>query len=184
MTTLDYPEDVTPLDPATCDEKRTTRRSGAGLRSRVAPLIAATLLCAFSSMAFADLRISGSDTLELYFQDALNQFERGDGAGIPVTASYKGSQVGLTDLCTHQALIAPSSAKMDAKSASLCAEQGVTPVELPIAFDAIVVIANPHLASMGELSLSELKTIFSAESAGKIVRWSQVRASMPDSPLS
>jgi ABC-type phosphate transport system substrate-binding protein len=31
--------------------------------------------------------------------------------------------------------------------------------------------------------MDELKAIFSAENTGKVVRWSQVRANIPDSPL-
>ena len=36
---------------------------------------------------------------------------------------------------------------------------------------------------MGEIKLAELKTIFAPENGGKVVRWSQVRPGLPDTPL-
>jgi len=153
-------------------------------RSRCAALACATLLSCGAQAAFAQLKISGSETLEPLFQDALNQFARGDGAGISVSASYKGSSVGWTELCAKQVAIAPSSVKMEAKAAARCQEDHVALVELPIAFDAVVVIANPRLAALGSLSGDELKNIFAVQGNGAAMRWSQVRPNMPDSPMS
>jgi phosphate transport system substrate-binding protein len=153
-------------------------------RKPLASIATAALLWSLNACAWADLRISGSETLEPYFQDALNQFARGEGAGIPVKASYKGSLAGLKDLCRGQAAIVPSSSQMDAETMRLCRDAGIAYVELPIAFDAVVVIANPRLAALGELGMNDLKTIFSADNAGKIIRWQQLRPGLPDTPLS
>ena len=150
---------------------------------RTAAAFVAVLMGLAAIPARADIRISGSDTLEPYFQDASSQFARSDGAGVPITASYKGSIAGLKDLCLGLATISPSSTKIDAAISQQCADRHIGVVELPLAFDAIVVIANPHLASAGELSLAELKAIFTPENAGKVVRWSQVRPSLADAPL-
>jgi phosphate transport system substrate-binding protein len=153
-------------------------------RAPLAALATTALLWSFSGGARADLRISGSDTLQPYFQDALAQFSRGDGAGIPVKASYKGSLAGMKDLCSGQATIVPSSSRMAAATSRLCRDAGIAYVELPIAFDAVVVIANPRLAARRELGMNDLKAIFSADSAGKIVRWQQLRPGFPESSLS
>jgi phosphate transport system substrate-binding protein len=151
---------------------------------RFVVITTATLLWSACTGAWADLRITGSDTLEPYFQDALSQFARGDGVGIPTKVSFKGSLVGLKEMCSGEATIVPSSSQIDGETARLCRDAGITYVELPIAFDAVVMIANPRLTPIGALGLNELKAIFSADSAGKVVRWQQVRASLPDSPLS
>jgi phosphate transport system substrate-binding protein len=136
-----------------------------------------------TSGAQADLKISGSDTLESLFQNALNQFARGPGGGVPVTAQYKGSTLGLRDLCEGRANIAPASSRIDDSMVLRCQQSGIGYVELPLAFDAVVVIAHPSRAAIGELTMAELKTIFSPDSAGKITRWSQVRANQADTPL-
>lgn len=152
------------------------------LRRFVHSAWAAALLVS-SSAVWADLKISGSDTLEPFMQDALSQFVRKGGADVPIVASFKGSAVGLRDLCEGRANLAPSSVRMDADGGKRCESGRVAYVELPLAFDAIVVIAHPSRAALGELSMAELKIIFHPENAGKVVRWSQVRASLPDAPL-
>jgi phosphate transport system substrate-binding protein len=145
-------------------------------------LVLAVGLC-LASASRADLKISGSETLENLFQDALSQYARGPGAGVPVTASYKGSGLGLRDLCEARANIVPASSRMDDSTAAKCQQAGVGYLELPLAFDAVVVIAHPSRAAMAELSMAELKTIFAPDSATKIMRWSQVRPGLPDTAL-
>ncbi len=132
----------------------------------------------------AELKIAGSETMESFMLDALGQFKRGPGAAIPVTASFKGTNAGLRDLCEGRAAIVPASAKIDAESARRCEANRVAYFELPVAFDAVVVVANPARAGLGELSMAELSTIFHPDNAGKVLRWQQVRATLPDAPLS
>jgi phosphate transport system substrate-binding protein len=142
-----------------------------------------SVLVGLSGAAHADLKIAGSDTLEAFMQNALSQFRRSDGASIPVTASFKGSSAGLRDLCEGRAAIVPSSSRIDSENQRRCDTTKTGYMELPIAFDAIVVIANPARAALGELNLDELKAIFHPDSAGKVMRWRQVRASLADTPL-
>ena len=149
----------------------------------VARVLAVALCVSLSGLAHAELKISGSDTLESYFQDAVSQFTRGVSPAIPVSASYKGTGAGFRDLCDGRVGIAPASAQIDTESAKRCADNRVAYVEMPLAFDAIVVIAHPSRAAAGELSMAELKAIFHPENAGKVTRWSQVRANLPDTPI-
>jgi len=136
-----------------------------------------------SGAAHADLKIAGSDTLEAFMQDALSQFKRSDGASIPVTASFKGSSAGLREMCEGRTAIVPASSPIDPEHQRRCDTAKIGYLELPVAFDAIAVIANPARAALGELNLDELKTIFQPDSAGKVLRWRQVRASLADTPL-
>lgn len=139
--------------------------------------------CMAAASAHAELKISGSDTLENYFQDATNQFTRAAGIPVPVTASYKGTSAGFRDLCEGRAMLAPASTRIDADTARKCESTRVVPLELPLAHDAVVVIAHPNRAGLGELSMAELKTIFHPDNSGKVTRWSQVRATAAEAPL-
>jgi phosphate transport system substrate-binding protein len=151
--------------------KCTTRRHTAWI---------ALAIATWASAAHADLKVSGSDTLEPLMHSALNKFSVAQGGNVAIAATFKGTAAGLRDLCEGKAVIAPASARIDADAAGKC---GVPFLELPLAFDAIAVIAHPSKAALGDLSLSELKTIFHPDHAGKIVRWSQVRTGYADSPL-
>jgi phosphate transport system substrate-binding protein len=145
--------------------------------------LVATALSIGSASAGAELKISGSDTLEPFMQDALSQFARAGANDVPVSVSFKGTSAGLRDLCEGRAGIAPASVRIDPDSIKRCEANRVNYLELPIAFDAVVVIAHPSRSGLGELDMSELKAIFHPEQAGKTVRWSQVRANQPDLAL-
>jgi phosphate transport system substrate-binding protein len=131
----------------------------------------------------AELRVSGSDTLESYFLDAVSQYSRRAGPDLKVTQSYKGTGAGFKDLCDAKTDIVPASSPVDADTTRRCKTNGIDIVELPLAFDAVVVVANPSRAGLGELTPTELKAIFHPDSAGKVQRWSQVRGGLPDLPL-
>lgn len=151
---------------------------GASLR-----LATCVALFVLAGAAHADLKIAGSDTLEPFMQDALSQFKRAGGSAIPVSASFKGSSSGLRDLCEGCAGIVPASNRIDPENQRRCESAGIGFLELPIAFDAVVIIANPSRAGMGELKMEELKILFHPDSAGKVTRWRQVRPSLPDTPI-
>jgi phosphate transport system substrate-binding protein len=142
--------------------------------------LTAVALAVSASAAQAEIKVSGSDTLEAFTQNALSQFNRSQGGNVPIAASFKGTAAGLRDLCEGKVGIAPASARMDAEQARKC---GIPYLELPIAFDAIAVIAHPAKAALGELSMAELKTIFHPDNAGKVTRWSQVRVGSGDAPM-
>jgi phosphate transport system substrate-binding protein len=145
---------------------------------------AALLLgCLWASVAWAEVKVSGSETLESLFQNALGQYARGPGAGVPISASYKGTGQGLRDLCEGRAQVVPASSQIDSATVLKCTQNKVAFHEMPLAFDAVVVIAHPSRKALGELSMAELKLIFSPESAAKITRWSQVREGQPEGAL-
>ena len=79
-----------------------------------------TLGLAASSMASAELKIAGSDTLEPYFQNALSQYARGLGAGVQVKADYKGTTQGFRELCEGRATIVPASSKLEGDALARC----------------------------------------------------------------
>ena len=137
-----------------------------------------------ASSASAQIRISGSETLESFFQAGLSQYARGPGAGVVVKAEYKGTGQGFKDLCDGRAALVPASAKLEGDALRRCQSAQVNPVELPIAWDAVVVVAHPSHAAMGEITMAELKAIFDPASAGKVMSWAQVRAGQADTPLS
>lgn len=150
---------------------------------KLVSIVAASLLLVAHGASANEVRISGSDTLESLFQNASSQYARSAGAGWKVTQSFKGTTAGLRDLCEGRADIAPASAPMDPDTARRCQANGVEAVEVPLAMDAVVVVAHPARSGLGSLNLDELKAIFHPESSGKVTRWSQVRAGSSDAPL-
>lgn len=146
-------------------------------------LAAAILLAGAVVPAAAQIKVSGSDTLETYTRDSLMHFERAGSGKVEVVASFKGTSAGLRDLCDGRAGIAPASSRMDRDTATRCEASKVSYLELPIAVDAIAVVMHPSRRALGELTMAELNVIFNPDSAAKVTRWAQVRAGLPDAPL-
>lgn len=64
-----------------------------------------------------------------------------------------------------------------------CNKGGVRYIELPIAFDALTVVVNPKNSWAKDITLAELKKMWSPAASLKITRWNQIRGNWPDQPL-
>lgn len=80
--------------------------------------IAASIL--FSGSALAEIKVSGSDTLESYFHNALSQYARGPGTGVPSKSEFKGTSAGFKDLCEGRVSIAAASTKLEGDALAAC----------------------------------------------------------------
>ncbi|AEK64182.1 Phosphate ABC transporter, periplasmic phosphate-binding protein pstS [Collimonas fungivorans Ter331] len=154
------------------------------IRSMYLRSASATLFSVFglmSTLAQADVRISGSDTEENLITTAVTQYQRGSKSDIK--AEFKGTSVGFKDLCKGAADIVPASNKIQADQAKACADKKISYLELPIAYDAVAVIVNKANNWTNDLTMAELKSIFHPESYGKVTHWNQVRMAYSDAPL-
>jgi phosphate transport system substrate-binding protein len=65
-----------------------------------------------------------------------------------------------------------------------CAKLGITYFELPVAFDALTVVANPQNKFLDKgITVEQLKKMWEPAAQGKITRWNQIDPSWPDAPL-
>jgi len=61
-----------------------------------------------------------------------------------------------------------------------CGENGVTPIELPVATDALTVVVNPEADWIDCLTVEQLREIWRADGAE---RWSDINDDWPDEPF-
>src|SRR5690606_4090773 len=64
-----------------------------------------------------------------------------------------------------------------------CREAGVEYIELPVAFDALTVVIHPDNTWAEELTVEQLRRMWSPDSQGVVETWNQVDPSFPDRPL-
>jgi phosphate transport system substrate-binding protein len=122
------------------------------------------------------LTIKGSDTMvhltsewaEAFMNDypEMNVSVTGGGSGTGIAALINGT----TDIC-----IASREIKEDEKR--LAEQKGISPVELPVAQDAIAVIVNPD-NPVNELTMEQMKEIFS----GAASNWNHITGGL-DRPI-
>jgi phosphate transport system substrate-binding protein len=126
----------------------------------------------------AEVSIAGSDTVEPILSAAVDQFKRSK-----PTANVKleslGTGTGFAALCKGEADIAMASRAITAKEKTVCAGNKRDYIELPIAWDAVVLVSHPGNTWLRELSIGEVRSLWELASNNKVMQWNQVRANFP-----
>jgi phosphate transport system substrate-binding protein len=97
-----------------------------------------------------------------------------------LTAKPTGSSAGFRSMLAKTSTINGASRAINAKELKAAAEAGIGFLEVPIAFDALSIMANPRNAWLKSLTTVELQTIFAQ---GGPTSWKQVRADFPDARI-
>jgi len=142
-------------------------------------LILASLCCGMASSAQAQLRYVGSDSVEPVIEAAHGSFMRGH-PDFKLQLQTNGSSSGLRELCTGRAALAGSSRPIKTDEQHDCTAAGITPMEIPIALDAVALIVSRKNTWLQDLTLAELRNVFAPASAGKLMQWKQLRPGFPD----
>jgi phosphate transport system substrate-binding protein len=94
-----------------------------------------------------------------------------------------GTSAGFREFCAGQTAISHASRPINRKELSVCKAAGVEFYELPIGFDAITVVVHPSNSWAQDITLPELKKVWSRSAEKKLMRWNQIRASWPERPI-
>ncbi|WP_448525823.1 PstS family phosphate ABC transporter substrate-binding protein [Parathermosynechococcus lividus] len=127
------------------------------------------------------IRIDGSSTVFPVTEAAAEAFQKAQGGKVRVTVGVSGTGGGFKKFCRGETDISNASRPILAKEIADCKAAGVNFIELPIAYDALTVVVNPQNTWATNLTVDELKKIWSPDS--KINNWSQVRQGFPNVPL-
>jgi phosphate transport system substrate-binding protein len=165
--------------------------------SRVSILIALTALTALSLFAVAcgggdddgdasgvsgSVAIDGSSTVFPVTEAVAEEF-RAVEPGVRVTVGVSGTGGGFKKFCAGETDISDASRPIKESEQADCAANGVEYLELRVGLDGLAVVTNPETDFLDGLTLEELALIWSPESEGEIMRWSQVRAGFPDEAI-
>ena len=145
-------------------------------------LLAAMAMLSVFSVANADtVKIDGSSTVFPITEGVAEDFQKE--TKHKVTVGVSGTGGGFKKFCRGETDISNASRPISQKEIDECKKQGITFYELPVAFDALTVVISPRNDFIQQLTVPELKTLWSAESQGKITRWNQVNPAFPDRPI-
>lgn len=128
--------------------------------------------------ATGSLRISGSSTVFPLTAEIAREFQAA-GFGGDVAVDKTGTSAGLRSLCLDGTVeIANASRAINQAERAACRSRNRTPVELVVAFDALVVVVHPENDWATNLTLGQLQTVFQTGE-----RWSVVDGDWPDRPI-
>lgn len=128
------------------------------------------------------IRIDGSSTVLPISEAIAEEFAQQFPKVLP-TVGKSGTGGGFKKFANGEVDITGASRPIRPDEDTLCKQNGVEYIEIPVAYDAMAVVVNPQNTWCDSLTVAELKKIWEPAAQGKIMNWSQVRAGFPNERL-
>ncbi|OGJ54602.1 hypothetical protein A3D11_02075 [Candidatus Peribacteria bacterium RIFCSPHIGHO2_02_FULL_49_16] len=127
--------------------------------------------------------IDGSSTVFPITEAMAEEFQKKH-PGSKVVVGISGTGGGFKRFCRGEISINDASRPIDLSESTLCRENGVSSIELPVAFDGIAVMVHPSNDWVDFFTVDELKTLWEPNAEETITHWNQIRPEWPDKPIS
>lgn len=131
----------------------------------------------------AIIKIDGSSTVFPITEAMAEEFQTAEKGATKVTVGISGTGGGFKKFCRGETDIQDASRPIQASEMEVCKQAGIKYLELPVAYDAIAIVVNPKAKWLEEITVEELKKMWSPEAQGKITKWNQVNPKWPDAPI-
>ena len=131
-----------------------------------------------------DIEIDGSSTVFPISEAVAEEFGILTGGDVKVLVGVSGTGGGFSKFCNGETDISNASRPIKASEVTLCAENGIEFIELPVAIDGLSVVVNPENDFVSCLTLQELNSMWSPEAEGNVADWDQVRSTWPSEGMS
>jgi phosphate transport system substrate-binding protein len=128
------------------------------------------------------IRIDGSSTVFPITEAVAEEYQK-ENSAIRITVGISGTGGGFQKFCRGETEISDASRPIKPVEIEQCKKQGVEFIELPVAYDGLVVVVNPKNTWVDHLTVAELKKMWAPEAQGKVTRWNHVRTGWPNREL-
>ncbi len=154
------------------------------LRPIAAAAFAALGLGLASAAAHAQtVKIDGSSTVFPITEAVAEEFQKLKRGAVKVTVGISGTGGGFKKFCRGETDISNASRPILKSEMDECAKNGITYMEMPVAYDAVTVVVNPKNTAISSISIDDLKKMWEPAAQGKVVKWNQVNPTFPNAPL-
>lgn len=126
----------------------------------------------------AVITLDGSSTVYPLAEAIAEDFQR-ETRGTRVTIGVAGTGGGLRRFCRGGLDVATASRPISPEEADACARTGVRFLELPLAYDGIVIAVHPENTWVESLSVDDLRRLWRHEAEGRVLRWSDLQPDYP-----
>jgi phosphate transport system substrate-binding protein len=149
-------------------------------------LVSAILGLIVGMHAFAEeakmIKIDGSSTVYPITEAMAEEFQTQNKGKIKVTAGLSGTGGGFKKFCRNEIDISAASRPITSSEVESCAKAGIKFIELPVAFDATVIVVHPS-NKLTEIKVEELKKMWEPTAQGTMTKWNQVNPAWPSTEL-
>lgn len=142
-----------------------------------------SLLLGSAAHANSLVKVDGSSTVFPITEAVSEEFQTAQKGKVRVTVGVSGTGGGFKKFCRGETDVQNASRPISTSEMENCRKAGVNYIELPIAYDAVVVVANPKNDWLTEISIDDLKKIWEPGAQGKITTWKQINAAWPEEKL-
>jgi phosphate transport system substrate-binding protein len=150
---------------------------------RLLGLIAAFAMASTVSAAETKLiKIDGSSTVYPITEAMAEEFQAQQKGAVKITAAFSGTGGGFKKFCRNEIEVTGASRPISQSEVEICRKANVKFYELPIAFDATVVIVHPS-NPITQITVEELKKMWAPEAQGKIKTWADINPAWPKTAL-
>ena len=126
-----------------------------------------------------DIRIDGSSTV-YPITEAVAEEYRNVAPKVKISVALSGTGGGFKKFGRAEIDINDASRAIKEKEIELAESNGVKYVELTVGYDGMAVVVNPQNDWCNDMTVEELKLLWSPEAQGKIMKWNQIRPEWPD----
>jgi phosphate transport system substrate-binding protein len=124
--------------------------------------------------------IDGSSTVFPISEAMAEEFQIAN-PGVRVTVGISGTGGGFKKFCAGETDISDASRSIKPSEADLCAENGIEPIEIPVAWDGLTVVRNSSNDWATCMTVDELARLWRPGST--IRNWSDIRAEWPSEKI-
>ncbi len=129
------------------------------------------------------VKIDGSSTVFPITEAVAEEFQKETRGAVRVTVGISGTGGGFKKFCRGETDVQDASRPISVSEMEACRTNGIQYYELPVAFDALTIAVNPQALWIDTITVAELKQMWEPAAQGHVMKWNQVRATWPDSPL-
>ncbi len=126
------------------------------------------------------IAIDGSSTV-FPITEAVAEMYMMDNPGASISVGVSGTGGGFKKFCAGETVISNASRPIKDSELADCQANGINPVQIEVAYDAITVVINPDNTFARNLTTDQLKEIWSSETPP--TTWNQIDPSFPNLPL-
>ena len=126
--------------------------------------------------------IDGSSTVFLLSAAIAEEFNEAT-PDVKVVVSQSGTGGGFKKFAAGEIQICDASRPITEAEAAACEKNGIKFIKLEVAFDGLAVVVNPANDWCDAITTDQLKTIWRAEAAQSVTKWSDVNPDWPDVEL-
>jgi phosphate transport system substrate-binding protein len=135
-----------------------------------------------ASSLSGNVSVDGSSTVFPISEVMAEEFKKAN-SGVQVAVGESGTGGGFKKFCAGEINLTGASRPIKPEEIEACKKGNIEYIEIPIAYDALTVVANPQNEAAKCMKVAELKKVWEPAAQGKVTNWKQINPGFPDLKL-